>query len=222
MSVEGSVPRPRDSAPQRAVFLSYVREDAESVRRIADALRAFGVEVWFDMNELRGGDARDSKIRNQIRTCTLCIPVISAATQSRGEGYFRREWKIAVERTHDMASGVPFLIPVVIDDTTETEALVPEEFMRVQWTRLPMGVPTPEFVQQVKRLLEAPRKPVLKNENPKPPTFPPGFRTAAQIQAEAEAAAAMIPKRSLPRWTWIALTAVLIGIAVTLVVSYQP
>ena len=38
-----------------AVFLSYAREDSEPARRIADALRAFGVEVWFDQSELRGG-----------------------------------------------------------------------------------------------------------------------------------------------------------------------
>ncbi|MEJ1970979.1 MAG: TIR domain-containing protein [Lacunisphaera sp.] len=133
--------------------MSYAREDADAVRRIADALRAFGVEVWFDQNELRGGDVWDQKIRTQIRTCTLCVPVVSATTQARGEGYFRREWRIAVERTHDMAAGVPFLLPVVIDDTAEAGALVPDEFMRVQWTRLPKGVPTPQFVEQVKRLL---------------------------------------------------------------------
>jgi TolB-like protein/cytochrome c-type biogenesis protein CcmH/NrfG len=144
---------PDSTTAARAVFLSYAHEDAEPVRRIADALRAFGVEVWFDQNELRGGDAWDAKIRTQIRSCALCVPVISATTQARGEGYFRREWKIAVERTHDMAAGVPFLLPVVIDDTPESEALVPEEFMRVQWTRLPRGVPTPQFVEQVKKLL---------------------------------------------------------------------
>ena len=31
--------------------------------------------------------------------------------------------------------------------------------MRDQWTRLTNGEPTPEFVAQVKRLLEAPRRP---------------------------------------------------------------
>jgi len=31
--------------------------------------------------------------------------------------------------------------------------------MRVQWTRLPGGLPTPEFVEQVKRLLDGPRTP---------------------------------------------------------------
>ncbi len=147
-----------DISSPKAVFLSYAREDTDAARRIADALRAFGVEVWFDQNELRGGDAWDQKIRSQIRTCALCIPFVSAATQSRGEGYFRREWKIAVERMQDMASGVPYLLPVTIDDTREDEAAVPEEFLKVQWTRLPRGVPTSQFVDQVRQLLEKPRK----------------------------------------------------------------
>jgi TolB-like protein/Flp pilus assembly protein TadD len=152
-----SDPLPPFGASPRAVFLSYARDDAEAARRMADALRAFGIEVWFDQNELRGGDAWDAKIKKQIRECTLFVAVISATTQARGEGYFRREWKLAVERTHDMHEGVPFLLPVVVDDTREADALVPEQFMRVQWTRLAHGVPTPEFVMQVKRLLESPK-----------------------------------------------------------------
>lgn len=141
------------SDPTKAVFLSYAREDAEYARRIADALRAFGLEVWFDQNELRGGDSWDQKIRGQIRACALFVPIISARTQERTEGYFRREWKLAVDRLQDMAGGVAFIVPVVIDETREDEALVPDEFMRVQWTRLAHGVPTPEFVQQVTRLM---------------------------------------------------------------------
>ncbi len=52
----------------KAVFLSYAREDTAAAKRLADALRAFGVEVWFDQSELRGGDAWDTKIRTQIKT----------------------------------------------------------------------------------------------------------------------------------------------------------
>ena len=141
-----------------AVFLSYAREDNEAARRIADALRAFGVEVWFDQNELRGGDSWDAKIKQQIRECALFVPVVSAQTEARTEGYFRREWLIAVERTRDMAAGRAFIVPVVIDETREADAAVPEEFMRYQWTRLARGVPSPQFVEQIKRLLETPRK----------------------------------------------------------------
>ena len=74
--------------PAGAIFISYAREDTDAARRVADALRAFGLEVWFDQNELRGGDAWDQKIRRQIRDCALFMPVISAKTQERGEGYF--------------------------------------------------------------------------------------------------------------------------------------
>jgi hypothetical protein len=180
------MPDAPSSVPHRAVFLSYAREDAEAVRRVADALRAFGLEVWFDQNELRGGDSWDQKIRRQIRECALFIPVISATTQERGEGYFRREWKLGVERTHDMSAGVAFIMPVVIDDTPEKEAEVPEEFIRYQWTRLPHGVPSSQFVEQVKSLLEAPRKSAT--------------RTRASTPAvEAEASDSPAPKKSSGR-----------------------
>jgi TolB-like protein/cytochrome c-type biogenesis protein CcmH/NrfG len=55
-----------------------------------------------------------------------------------------------------MAAGIPFLIPVVIDQTPESKALVPEEFMKVQWTRLAGGTPTAQFVERIKRLAEQP------------------------------------------------------------------
>ena len=147
------------SDPTKAVFLSYAREDTDAARRIADALRAFGVEVWFDQSELRGGDSWDAKIKKQIRECALFLPLVSQKTQERTEGYFRREWLLAVERTRDMAHGVAFIVPVVIDETREADAAVPEEFMRYHWTRLAHGVPSPQFVEQVKKLLETPRKP---------------------------------------------------------------
>ncbi len=103
-----------------------------------------GVEVWFDADGgLEHGDEWDAKIRRQIKECVLFIPVISANTQAREEGYFRIEWDLAAERARGIASGVPFILPVVIDDTREPEALVPDRFRAVQWTRLRGGdVPT--------------------------------------------------------------------------------
>jgi len=95
--------------------------------------------------------------------------MISANTQSRAEGYFRREWNLAVARTLDMAEGRTFLLPVVIDGTSDSEALVPEKFRDVQWTRLPQGANTDAFVGHVSRLLSGscpgnrpePRRPPL-------------------------------------------------------------
>ncbi|MEO6002912.1 MAG: toll/interleukin-1 receptor domain-containing protein [Opitutus sp.] len=96
----------------KAVFLSYASRDSEAAKRICESLRASGVEVWFDQSELVGGDAWDAKIRGQISSCALFVPVISAATQARLEGYFRREGQMAVERMHDMDDHLPFLVPI--------------------------------------------------------------------------------------------------------------
>jgi TolB-like protein/Flp pilus assembly protein TadD len=141
------------STPSNAVFLSYASEDGQAAQRIADALRAAGIEVWFDKTELGGGDAWDRSIRQRIRECQLFVPVISAHSDARREGYFRREWKLAVDRTHDMSERVAFLVPVVIDDTSDSQADVPDRFREVQWTHLPGGEASPAFVERMKRLL---------------------------------------------------------------------
>ena len=60
------MPASSPSPASGAVFLSYASQDAETVRRIGEALRAAGIEVWFDQNELGGGDAWDAKLRKQI------------------------------------------------------------------------------------------------------------------------------------------------------------
>ncbi|HEY5551802.1 MAG TPA: toll/interleukin-1 receptor domain-containing protein, partial [Opitutaceae bacterium] len=39
------------NAELKAVFLSYASQDAEARKRICDALRQAGVEVWFDRSE---------------------------------------------------------------------------------------------------------------------------------------------------------------------------
>ena len=139
-----------------AVFLSYASEDAEAAERIATALRAAGVEVWFDKSELRGGDVWDRQIRQQIHDSRLFIALISAHTEARDEGYFRREWRLAIERAGDMAERKAFIVPIVIDGTNERGASVPDRFRDVQWTRLPEGQTPAGFVQRVQHLLAPP------------------------------------------------------------------
>src|SRR5215470_269704 len=134
-----------------AVFLSYASQDAEAASRICSALRVAGIEVWLDQSELRGGDAWDRQIRKQIHDCRLFIAMVSAHTEARDEGYFRREWRLAVERAGDMSEGKAFLVPVVIDGTTERGAAVPDKFHELQWTRLPDGETTPAFVARIQK-----------------------------------------------------------------------
>src|SRR5436190_21556405 len=112
------------NATSQAVFISYASQDAEAAGRICGALRASGVEVWFDQSELRGGDVWDRKIKQQIRECALFLPIISPNTNARAEGYFRLEWKLAVDRSHLMADDAAFIVPAIIADMPDAAARV--------------------------------------------------------------------------------------------------
>src|ERR1700689_1623307 len=134
------------------VFLSYASSDREAARVLRDALPTFGMEVWYDESDLGGGDIWDQKIRKQIRECDYFMPLISAQTEARLEGYFRREWRLAGERTLDMADDHPFLLPIVIDDTSQSGARVPEKFFTIQWLKVPAGKPTPALESLCRRI----------------------------------------------------------------------
>jgi len=169
---------PSDSSrPAPSAFLSYASEDRSAAQTLKEALEAFGLEVWYDESGLDGGDAWDQKIRRQIRECDFFMPVISAQTEARPEGYFRREWRLAVERTLDMADDHTFLLPVVIDDTTQAGARVPERFLSVHWLRVPGGRPTPALAALCRRLVSG--QPVIEPSK-KTPTQPAATRSQAR------------------------------------------
>lgn len=198
--MEGEPPN-QASTTAGAVFLSYASQDAEAAKRLCDALRAAGIEVWFDQSELRGGDAWDQKIRREIHDCALFIPVISINTASRHEGYFRLEWDLADQRTHMIARNRAFIVPVCLDATPEAAADVPESFQRVQWTRLPAGETPPAFVERVRSLLstEPPvtsRPPVSAASDAEPPlkeAVPPFWRSKPILLAVVAAVVLATP-----------------------------
>ncbi len=167
---------PPDSlVPRPSVFLSYASEDREAARRLRDAMPAYGIDVWYDESELGGGEAWDQKIRRQIRECDYFMALVSAQTEARREGYFRREWRLAVERTLDMADDHLFLLPVVLDDTDQATARVPEKFLMVQWLKVPRGEPTPALETLCRRIA---------NGNPVEPPLrkPVGVQQPAGVQ----------------------------------------
>ena len=216
-------------APRPTVFLSYASQDRAAARLLGDALPGFGLEVWYDESELGGGEAWDQKIRRQIRECDFFMPVVSAQTEARLEGYFRREWRLAVERTLDMADDHLFLLPIVIDDTDQAVARVPEKFLTVQWLKVPGGRPTRALEALCHRVASgntAEAKPsrarsragksksaALVQQTPEFPKAEPGAKPKFWIDVFVWAArSAWVLFRRLPRWirllasVWIAIT----------------
>ena len=157
----GSLPQrflpPSRERPENAIFISYAREDLPAVQQLKAALDAAGFTTWFDLDRLEGGDDYDRKIHNNIARCSFFVPVISATTQRRHEAYFRREWSYAVDRSRNIADGAVFVLPVCIDGTPESEALVPESFKALHILRMPGGEPPPEFLRRLADLFSTRR-----------------------------------------------------------------
>jgi hypothetical protein len=157
--IELSVPArflpPERDMPDNAVFISYAREDLPAVQRLKAGLDAAGIKTWFDLDRLEGGDDYDRKIQRNIARCSYFIPVVSATTERRLEGYFRREWSYAIDRSRNIAEGALFIVPVCIDDTAASSAHVPDKFKALHITRLPAGEVTPEFARHLQDFLSA-------------------------------------------------------------------
>ncbi len=146
---------PAREMPDNAVFISYAREDLAAVQQIKAGLEAAGITTWFDMDRLEVGDDYDRKIQRNIARCSYFIPVVSANTQRRLEGYFRREWSYAMDRVRNMADGALFILPVSVDATTAGEALAPDKFKALHFTQLPGGQVPPEFAQRLVDFMRA-------------------------------------------------------------------
>jgi hypothetical protein len=146
-------PEPQDVMPDGAVFISYARGDHEAANRVREACEAGGVEVWFDKQELEPGDAWEHTIRRYIRSASLFVPLLSATTEARAEGFFRAEWDMAADRSRQIASDVPFIIPLFIDQAaTPGSPRVHEAFKGKHAVRFPDGKLDEAFVSRLRDL----------------------------------------------------------------------
>lgn len=145
---------PTQQVAPGAVFLSYASENRSAVEKLKQALEQAKVDVFFDREQLEGGNDWNVKLQRNIMSCSLFVPLISKETLTDQDRYFRKEWRAALDRAQG-ASFDPehaFLLPVIIDDTPITHRALPFAFASVQASTLPGGEPTPEFVQRVVQL----------------------------------------------------------------------
>jgi len=133
-----------------AIFLSYGSENRPVCDRMRETLDRAGMEVWFDRQQLQGGDAWDQKIRRNIQYCSLFVPLISREICQRREGYFRLEWRLARERMQRMASDRVFILPCLIDDSPEAATEAAREFPDIQHLRVPSGALDPAQIDRIR------------------------------------------------------------------------
>jgi hypothetical protein len=114
-----------------AIFISYASEDLGAAKGVHAALQEIAGDVaWFDKRALKSGDDWNRYILGSVQKCSFFLPLISANTERRTEGYFRLEWKRAAERS-DMIQGRKFMFPLVVDSEfggMGGYSLVPDQF----------------------------------------------------------------------------------------------
>jgi len=115
---------------------------------------------------------------------------------------------MAIDRSHDMDDDMPFLLPVIVDDTPDATARAPERFRERQWTRLTGGEAPAAFAERVKRLLGGDVAPVSDR------------RLEAKEVADAGRRPALLPKRSTSR-RWL-LPTIIGGALIAGLVIWQP
>src|SRR5262245_62829130 len=100
-----------------------------------------------------------ASIRREVR---LFLPVISAQTERRDEGFVFREWDEAVERARSMPPGRSFIVPVVIDADYDRNPSryrqVPEAFRVPHWGHAPDGNPDPQLDSALKNAIRDVRR----------------------------------------------------------------
>jgi hypothetical protein len=144
------------TVPSGAIFISYASEDLEAASRLADGLRAAGLEVWFDKNALQMGDDWARSIRRGIERCSLFLPVISqrSLSEENRRRYFWREWNDADDFARGIAPGEAFIVPIVIDDDIRIDRVsLPGSFQKAQGTSLPGANVTSDVADRLKELV---------------------------------------------------------------------
>jgi hypothetical protein len=103
--------RPDDA--QGHVFISYVRDDREQVRRLQGILEDAGIKVWLDTADIWPGQDWRLEIRKAILAGSLVfMACFSENSERRESSYQNEELILAVEQMRLRRLGQPWLIPV--------------------------------------------------------------------------------------------------------------
>jgi hypothetical protein len=95
-------------------FISYAREDQGEATRLADDLRAHGVEPWVDVERLLPGQNWKYAIRDALRSSTHVVALLSHSSVSK-RGYVQKELKDAIDLLGEFRPDEIFLIPVRLE-----------------------------------------------------------------------------------------------------------
>jgi hypothetical protein len=84
------------------------------------------------------------------------VAVLSRACVTSDRREFRYEWDVATDEQSKAAAGVPFVLPLAVDDVGESEPSL-DLFRDLQWERAPLHRPSRDFLDKLRMLIRTHR-----------------------------------------------------------------
>jgi hypothetical protein len=126
------------------VFLSYAASDKDVVRKVADGLKAAGIQVWLDESSLKPGSQWVLEIERGLDAADFIIFFISPSSVS--SGWPQQELQIAMHRQVS-SSGGPRILPVLLK-----RAEIPPLLRSIQWLDMTDGDADRAVVQMLEAI----------------------------------------------------------------------
>lgn len=110
------------------VFMSYSRSDSHIAEKLYKYLTDRGVSVWYDKNNLLGGQKFMDEIENAIESSKVFVPILSqnVAKEAMTAHVYRKEWNKALDLQKSMGNRT-FIIPVHESSFDFYSADIPKE-----------------------------------------------------------------------------------------------
>lgn len=115
--------------PVSVAFISYSREDEETVVKISQKLNDFAVVTWFDKRNLMPGDDWEMRIEQAIEQADFFLLFLSRLTEDK-ISFRNREIQLALKQQSYRPRGKRFIIPILLDDCTP-----PYDLRNLNWLK---------------------------------------------------------------------------------------
>jgi hypothetical protein len=99
---------------EKAVFISYLHENTDDVKKLCDNLTKNGVKVWLDNNDIEPGYWWQDDIAEAIQKVSFFIACFSKEYNQRDETYMNEELILAIERLRKFSINRVWFIPVLL------------------------------------------------------------------------------------------------------------
>ena len=123
MNTHRRIKRPR-------IFISYAREDKDSVSEHYHKLKKNGFEPWMDIHKILPGEVWENKIQEAIKNSDFFIACLSS-NSSQKRGVIQKEIRAALEIWQEKLESDIYLIPIRLNNCE-----VPEKLKEFQWIDL--------------------------------------------------------------------------------------